>query len=171
MTRTLTCILVGTVLLACSHSRPILDRFASYQVKSDIQPVGDVEGHFAGTFRNHGVCFRHVGLPDEEVGVLMSSGTFDGIVTATTTSKCGMSGKNTCTFADGSTITDEWSSTCSRGPKGKLVAEGHSTFLEGTGRFEGIKGGGTFTSKMLLREPENLWVSWPLTGDETLPKK
>jgi hypothetical protein len=172
MTRISTFTLFGTLLLGCTHATPNLDRFVSYQVKSDVQAVGDVQGHFAGTFRNHGVCFRSVGLPDEEVGVLMSTGTFDGIFpSATTTSKCDMSGKNTCKFPDGSSITDEWTSTCKRGPKGKLVAEGRSTLVEGTGRFEGIKGGGTFTSKMLLEEPENLWVATPLTGSFTLPKK
>jgi hypothetical protein len=172
MTRTLITILVSMALLACSHATPILDRFVSYQVKSDVQPVGDVEGHFAGSFRNHGACLRHVGLPDEEVGVQTTSGTFDGVFTsASTMSKCAQSGKSTCTFADGSSITDEWTATCKHGPKGRLVSEGRSTFVEGTGRFEGIQGGGTFTGKELLRDPENLWVSTPLTGTVTLPKK
>jgi hypothetical protein len=172
MTRTSICTFLATLVLGCTHATPNLDRFVSYQVKSDVQAVGDVPGHFAGTFRNHGVCFRNVGLPDEEVGVLIGTGTFDGVFpSATTISTCDMRGKNTCKFPDSSSITDEWNSTCKRGPTGKLVAEGSSTYVEGTGRFEGIKGGGTFSSKMLLEDPENLWVSTPRTGTFTLPKK
>lgn len=172
MTRIWTTALMGALLLACTHLTPIVDRYITYEVKSEVKPVGDVDGHFAGAFRNHGVCLKNVGLPDEEVGVLTSAGAFDAVFTsATTTSKCVMSGKTTCTFADKSSHTDEWTATCKHGPNGKLVSEGRSTYVEGTGRFEGIKGGGTFAGKELIGGSENLWVSTPATQNIALPKK
>jgi hypothetical protein len=161
--------LLGALLVACSHATPIVDRYITYQVKSDIKPVGDVDGHVAGEFRNRGVCLKNVGLPDEEVGFLTSSGTFDAVFTsATTTGTCSMAGRTTCAFADSSSHTDEWTATCRYGPGGKLVSEGRSTYLEGRGRFEGIKGGGRFTG-MELGGPEALWVSTPTSKDVAVP--
>jgi hypothetical protein len=164
-------ILVALLVAGCAHGAPG-DRFISYNVKNEVKPVGDVDGHFAGTFRNHGVCLKNVGRPDEEVGIMSGSGTFDAVFTsATTTAKCVMSGRNTCRFADRSSHTDEWTATCKHGPDGKLVSEGRSTFVEGTGRFEGIQGGGTFTGRELIGDLEGLWISRPLTADATVPKR
>jgi len=162
----------AALLLACAHPTPVVNRYVSYDVKSEVKPVGDVEGHFAGAFKNHGVCLKNVGRPDEEIGVLVASGTFDAVFTsATTTSTCTMTGRTTCTFDDKSTHTDEWTATCRFGPGGKLVSEGRGSYVEGTGRFEGIKGTATFAGKALIGDPENLWVSTMLTGETTLPKK
>ncbi len=171
MTRISICTLFGTLLLGCTHASPIVDRYVTYQVKSDIAAVGDVDGHFAGEFRTRGVCLKNVGLPDEEIGFLTGSGTLDAVFTsATTTSKCTMAGNTTCEFADNSRHTDKWTAICKYGPGGKLVSENRGTFVEGTGRFEGIKGSGTFAG-MEIGGPEALWVSKATSKDVTLPKK
>jgi hypothetical protein len=171
MTRASTCLLLGTLLGACTHATPVVDRYVTYQVGSEIAPVGDADGHFAGAFRNHGVCLKNVGLPDEEVGFLTASGTFDAVFTsATTTTRCNMAGKTTCTFADSSSHTDEWTATCKYGPGGKLVSENGYQYVEGKGRFEGIKGGGTATG-MEIGGPQAIWVSTAITRDITLPKR
>lgn len=172
MTRTWMTAALGAMLLACTHAKPIRDRYITYDVENEVRPVGDVEGHFAGGFRNHGVCLKNVGEPDEEVGVLSSSGTFDAVFTsATTTSKCLMAGRTTCTFADKSSHTDEWTATCEHGPGGTLVSTGRTSYVAGTGRFEGIGGTGAFKGKALIGDPENLWVSTPTTQDITVPKR
>lgn len=172
MTRALSCVLSAVLLAACHHAHPVADRYVTYSAANDVRPVGDVEGHVAGSFTNHGVCLKRLGRADEDVGVLRSTGTFDAVFTsAGTTSRCVLGGRTTCTFPDGSSHTDEWSGTCRLEAGGLMTSEGRATYVAGTGRFEGISGGGTFSGKALVAPPEDLWITRVLLNEEHRPRR
>jgi len=72
------------------------------------------------------------------------------------------------TFPDGSTITSKWkgeAKTVGRGITGSGGGEGTWAYIKGTGRFEGIQGGGTFEYRVL--GPGQWYGDWE--GEYTLP--
>jgi len=172
MTRIGLVFLLGALAMACaSTSKTIHGLGFSYQTKSDVKPVGDVPGHVAGSWENRGICLDNAGQKDEEVGVLMASGTFDAVFTSTTTTtSCTSKGRATCIFKDGSFHTDETTAECKFGPNGFLIFEARGMFVQGTGRFEGIQGPVSGTSWSMSPPPENLGFS-KVHGEGTLPKK
>jgi hypothetical protein len=109
----------------------------TYVTKMDVKPVGDVEGHMAGTWSRRGVCL----FADGEVAVYASGGTLDG-----SKGKGLVNGENTCTLRDGSSLTMAWTVKFEPGPGGLPVyKEGKGEYVRGTGRFQGIKGTISFT--------------------------
>jgi hypothetical protein len=113
-------------------------KVVSYITRSEIKPVGDVQGHFAGTWERRGLC-----LMNEEVGVYVGSGTMDA-----TKGKGVGTGTSTCTLEDGSSFSTTYTMDTEPGPKGLAVYKnGKGQFTAGTGRFEGIKGTTTFTGR------------------------
>lgn len=135
--------LAFAVVLSLAPGRAVAEqikyRVFSYVTKSEIKPVGDVEGHMAGTWERRGMCEMSTG----ELGVYAASGTLDG-----TKGKGTAKGETTCTFADGSKLVNVWTTDFERGPDGlNVYKNGKGEFSAGTGRFEGIKGKFTFAGK------------------------
>jgi hypothetical protein len=165
---TLTVSLISSA--ACAATVRNADRWVTYEIKNSVKPVGDVDGHVAGSFANRGLCMTHVGLKDEEVGVVTESGTFDAVFASPTmTTSCVVKGTATCTFSDGSSRTDEFAGTCRPGPTG-LVLEGRAVFVAGTGRFVGIKGSKSWSSRQYTPGPENLEYVTIFDVEYTVPK-
>ena len=159
---------VAALALACASTPN--NRTFNYQVKSDVKEVSP--GHWVGPWERRGVCVRMLGAKDEEAGIFTADGTFDGQWTSpTTVSSCSSKLRATCTYADGSSHTDEANLTCKLGPDGKLVFEGQGVFVKGTGRFEGIQGTSKIlSSKHLTPPPEDM--SYDVVDFKyTLPKK
>lgn len=142
----------AVLALACATTAPPEKngRGFTYQVSNDVKQVEP--GHWAGSWANRGVCLDNVGQKGEEAGVMSAEGTFDGVWTTPTELKsCTSKGKTTCTFQDGSTRTEEWTAECKRGPDGPFSFEGRGVFVKGTGRFEGIQGSASWTSRSLFQ--------------------
>jgi len=91
-------------------------------------------------------------------------------ISPTEMKSCLSKGKATCIYRDGSTRTDEFTADCEPGPDGKLVFEGHSVFIGGTGRFDGTKGTISWTSRSLTEAPNEIGFTTK-TLEFTLPKK
>jgi hypothetical protein len=138
----------------------------TYVTKQESAPVGDVDGHnMTFTARRGFVVFEN-----GEVA------TFSAVVTGDTIKGSGSSLQySTMTFSDGSTIIMKSQITQTGTGTGPGAATATSTreIIKGTGRFEGIKGTGSSTNKILpLEEGE---AGQKTTGEGsiiyTLPSK
>lgn len=113
-------------------------RLVMYATKADIKPVGDVEGHVAGTWERRGLC-----IMGKDIGAYLGNGTLD-----MTKGKGTAEGKNTCTFDGGSSWTGKFQFGLEPLGNGLLRFKNvRSEFVEGTGRFEGMKGTYTWTGR------------------------
>lgn len=110
-------------------------RNVQYPVKAEWVEVS--EGHLVGFFENEGVGFHENG----EVAVIANKGTFDSVKGNSTS--IGYLNK---TFTDGSTYSVRWQGTTKPQSDYKVYA-GTYEYTAGTGRFLGIKGGGTYRGR------------------------
>lgn len=88
-----------------------------------------------GTFQLNGLAF----LEDGQIGTIKDTGAYE--------SNKGLRaylGYYFVTFSDGSTLMEKYQGTAKPGEK-TTAHEGTLTYIGGTGRFEGVKGEGTFT--------------------------
>ena len=100
----------------------------------DTLVVGDESGHFIALFQAKGVGVRNEG-PDEPPYKIEIWGS--GYYQADATGKEHGYGK--FTFSDGSSYYEEWTSKAGGGR-----GVGTAVYYNGTGRFEGMKGGSKF---------------------------
>ncbi len=112
-----------------------------YEVSSDGSALGDpAEGHFLGVWVRKGLTIFETG----EVAAYSAFGYID------ITKGNGMiSGHDETIFADGSSWSTKFEGQFSIGPKGLWVIPHKGEFIKGTGRFEGIQGTLTYTSKQI----------------------
>lgn len=108
-----------------------------YATGGTVKPVGDVDGHVAGTWEKRGVC-----LEGKNVGTYFGTGTLD-----MTKGKGTGDGKATCTFEDGSSHALRFTMSLEPIGKGLVKWTGRGEFVEGTGRYDGIKGSATFSGR------------------------
>ena len=133
-------LLMGSATQAAEETKTMKFRVSSYLVHLEVLPVGDVEGHFLGTFSRKGLAFFETG----EVATLTNWGTQD-----LTKGKGIIRGYAMFTFEDGSTFVPKFEGTVEPAPKGLSLVKGSSIILYGTGRFEGIKGSVTWSGMVL----------------------
>jgi len=106
-----------------------------YETKAESVPVGDVEGHTLILRTRRAFCILENGEVGTQISVFL--GDFvkqSGSVIA----------YQTITFSEGSTII-----TKAQGSIGPSASGGTREIIKGTGRFKGIKGTGTDSSKFL----------------------
>ena len=115
-------------------------------------PVPDAEGHWVGMMVREGVAIYENG----ELAWAKAVVIFDGTKGAGPFSQY-----STTTFQDGSTITG-----CTKGTSGSGNAEWTGEIIHGTGRFQGIKGAVTSSSKYL--PPEKGEVQGKGVGEGTI---
>ena len=159
-------ILVG---LLCSVP-PAMSETLSYKffmpvTQREMIPIGDVEGHGVGLLVRQGAVF----LENGEMGWGKAVVIFDMIKGAGPFDQY-----STLTFQDGSTIITRTKGTAEATPTGvSTAAQWTGEIIKGTGRFEGIKGTGTSTAKMLPPEKGELGGKSLGEGtlNYTLPKK
>jgi hypothetical protein len=116
-------------------------RYVGYFQKAEIQPVGDVEGHYLAIFE-----FRGLAFVDGEVAIAsgVAYGDFvKGIGPVTNYVKY--------VFEDGSTMQsiNRFKATIAPDMKTGLWEDGKGEFTMGTGRFAGIKGNLSWQGKRL----------------------
>ena len=104
--------------------------------------VDDVPGHVVGIGEVKGLTFFDDGETAIFYGAfsfdyINGSGTFDAYIVNT--------------FEDGSILAYEINKAETRAAKGGKISElrGQYTYIKGTGRFAGIKGGGVFSGKRI----------------------
>jgi hypothetical protein len=139
----------------------------SHTTKLEYVVLPDVEGHVVGVFERRGLD-----IFETEVAAIVERGTFDKIKNVKTT----FQGYAQVTFEDGSTIIHKYQGTLvpSAGEKLEVYKDCKGKYLEGTGRFEGIKGEFTFTGRRITpytkdKTKGDTWIE--ITGTYTLPKK
>ena len=123
-------------------------RIISQIAKIHVIEVGDVEGHIIAIYERRGLEFSD----DGEVGSYVNWITSDTIK-----GKGTFEGYNRVTYEDGSTTVAKFQGTSEPLEGRRSTGKGTFTYIGGSGRFEGIKGGGSFTYKSIT----------PYTKDET----
>jgi hypothetical protein len=110
-------------------------RLLTYLVRIDFIPVPDADKHAIGIFERRGVAIFKNG----ETAAYHSRGTWDFIDGNGT-----FQGYTTLTFKDGSTTISKFSGNQTQ-VSGKLATmKGDGEYIKGTGKYEGIKGNGSF---------------------------
>jgi len=126
--------------------------------------ISDLEGVVIGVMDRKGLSVFENG----DIATTTCRGTFD--------TKKGFQGYSALAFEDGSTIVLAWKGPTSRVPPGGKFGgySGAFEYTKGTGRFEGIKGSGTFTAKAPhwdkdFRAKGFAYMEW--AGTYTLPSQ
>ncbi len=141
-------------LAARAGETKVEGRNVYHGVKSEWVEVGDVEGHVVGVWESKGLGFQ-----EGDVTTIKSRGTFDSIKGTGT-----HQGYLAKTWSDGATYTTSFEGRSKQAGKLRL-SEGTWMLLGGTGRFEGVKGEGTYSS---TRYPNKMTVTdWK--GTRVLP--
>ncbi len=115
-------------------------RTVYHMTKVEAIPVGDVPGHIIAIADARGLCFVENG----EVATYSNKIWFD-----VTNGSGPHWSYSIYTFPDGSTWVSKAQGTTTALPSGESTFEGTFTFIKGTGRSEGIQGGGTYAGKRL----------------------
>jgi hypothetical protein len=149
--------LVGDAL--AGETGKVADRGVYYAATVHTLKVPDVEGHTIYLFESKGIGFS------EKWGacLIYQICTLDLIKGEGT-----HQGYNQVTFPDGSTLTTKFEGKnmgASRTITGSHSSEGTFTYIKGTGKFEGIQGGGTYKSYHM---GPGQWYS-DSEGEYTLP--
>ena len=162
------CVLAATLLTAVfistayARTENANARQVFHIVKSEMVEVGDKPGHYVGYIHNCGLLF----LDDGEVA------TVDGWYTFDYTNGSGIfSGYGKTVFDDGSTqLTriEKGNTTAIQGGKVSLL-EGAYEYVGGSGRFQGLKGNGTFSGKRVGPVESGADGYTDLKGTYTLP--
>jgi hypothetical protein len=128
---------------------------ATFNVKWEQIEVGDVEGHVIGIYENKEIAFNEI-TGERTVGRglgMMDINPKTKLVT--------IRGYGVNTDKDGDKMVRQY--------EGKAVGKGHSegvwTYVKGTGKYEGIKGGGTWSSYSLAQEQSY----WEAEGEVEMP--
>ena len=135
-------------------------RSVNHNTKFEMVQVGDVKGHIIGVYENKGLAMLDTG----EIATVAGKGTFDANVAIGSS----MQGYNTTTFTDGSTHTSKVQGTGKVGKGGEVTYKGTYEFISGSGRFQGIKGSGSWTAKILAPGVDT-YLEYE--GTYTLPSK
>ena len=138
-------------------------RQVHFYTKAEVLQIGDVPDHIIG-------IYDHTGLASFETGEVASfavKGTLDYIKGSGT-----IQGYSVLTFEDGSTMTTKYQGTTRPDLSGKGSRwETTWTFIQGTGRWAGIQGGGTQTGRRFVPFGAAAQAYSDLTGKYTLPPK
>jgi hypothetical protein len=139
-------------------------RETGHTAKVNVIEVDDVPGHIIGVGEFPGMW----SCDDGSVATTSTKDMFDYIKGSGK-----IHGYNVATFEDGSTLCIRYQGTATPEANGKTSRwEATCEFSKGTGRFEGIQGGGSFTGKRLASTPgagAQYYVDYDLTY--TLPSK
>jgi hypothetical protein len=132
--------------------------------KIHVFKVGDVEGHIIGIIQRRGLNFIN-----GEVATFRNWLTFD-----ITKGKGTAEGYSQVTYEDGSTTVGKFQGTLEPIEGKRSTGKGTFSYIGGSGRFEGIKGGGSWTHKTFTpytKEETKSDSIVEFTGTRTLPSK
>ena len=164
--------LIGILLISAwllvsakqAEAKTMKFRNVGHVAKVEMFEVGDVEGHYIGSYERKGLALHDKG----EIAILLCKGMFDSSGGITS-----YQGYSILHFEDGSTVTMKYQGKSKPASDGKMrTSEATFEFTTGTGRFEGIKGKGSFSGM----EPRFLkgfkgYAYFDFTGTYTLSSK
>lgn len=137
--------LTAFLVPAIQAAEEVASRAVYHTQKAETMEAGDVPGHVVGVSDQPGLIIVTKGPNAGEVGSRKATVYFDAV-----------KGKGTgttyavYTFRDGSTKSYKATGTFAPGEGGKgLTFEGTYEVIGGTGRFEGLKGKGTFKGERI----------------------
>lgn len=137
------------VLITDAVAKTVKFKLTSYIVKVERIPIPDTEKHAIGIYERRGLALFENG----ETAAYHTRGTFDF-----TKGNGPFQGYTTLKYKDGSTTMFKYQGKLTMNPSSKLPAlSGKGDYIKGTGRFEGIKGNGSFSGKYIT----------PYTADKT----
>jgi len=156
-------ILAAFTIAVQARAETLKGRNVLHYVKVEVIQVGDVPGHVIGVAEGRGLTFDDI---KKEVGTFSNQVMFD------LTNGSGTHwGYEMRTYEDGSTTVTRIQGTTTAGEGGTSSFKGTSTFIKGTGRYEGIQGGTSYTGRRLAPltpgGPAELYAD--LTGSYTVP--
>jgi hypothetical protein len=138
-------------------------KLVSMVEKLEMVKVTETEGVMIGVIDRKGLSIFDNG----EIATTNCRGTFD--------TKKGFQGYTSMTFEDGSTLILSWKGPTSRSRDGKYDQYGMAAeYVEGTGRFKGIKGSGTYTGKAPQWDADDKakgFTYYEVSGTYTLPSQ
>jgi hypothetical protein len=150
---------------AQSAEKTVKYNYTTQLTKVEFVVLPDMKGHVTGVFERRGVA-----IFEDEVAALKIWGTFDK-----KKGRVSFLAYLQITFKDGSTVMQKASGSHAPPPDEKLdVYEGKGEYINGTGRFEGIKGNLSLTGKQITpyTKDETKADNWiEVTATYTLPKK
>jgi hypothetical protein len=154
----------ASISLAGAESMEWKGRTVYHMTKVEAIPVGDVPGHVIGIADARGLTF----IDNGEVATYLSRICFDF-----TNGNGPHWAYGVTTYEDGSTTVVKAEGTTTALPGGASTFEGTLSYIKGTGRFEGIQGGGTYTGKRVAPlapgGPADSYSDWSATY--TLPSR
>ena len=139
-------------------------RIVSQITNIHVIKVGDVEGHIIAILERRGLCFLN-----GEVGSYVNWVRSDSIK-----GKGTHVGYNRITYEDGSTTDAKFEGTSAPLEGRRYTGKGTFTYTGGSGRFEGIKGSGSYTFKTITpytKDETKSDIIVDSTGTYTLPSK
>jgi hypothetical protein len=149
--------------MSLAGAETIKFRQVQFITKAEVIQVGDVPDHIIGIYDQTGLASFDTG----EVASLKNPGTLDYIK-----GTGAIQGYTTYTFEDGSTRTGKWQGTTRPDPGGKgSWFEGTWTFIQGTGRWAGIQGEGTFIGRRFVPFGGAAQIYTDNSGTYTLPSR
>ena len=142
------CVVAGILLIAASlllsttqaAAETVKSKIVVVDTRFEYIDVGEVEGNPLGITLHEGKGLTM--FENGEVAFFKFSGQFQTMV--------GARGFTVNTFEDGSTQWTKYQSTVRPGEGGEVqffIIEGAFEYIGGTGRFEGIRGKGSYTAK------------------------
>ncbi len=157
-------VVVALLLVSTVQAEEITvkSRAITHMTKVEVVPVGDVKGHAIGTVTRSGLTIFENG----DVATRATKTTFDSTKGSGT-----HRGYTLHKFEDGSTYVSKFQGTHTTIGGGKNTYKGTFEYASGTGRFEGIKGSGTYTGKRYRPGKEGGDNITDITGTYTLPSK
>lgn len=155
--------LAAFAALSLAGAETIRGRQVQFITKAEVIQVGDVPDHIIGIYDQTGLASFDTG----EVASITMKGTLDYIKGSGT-----IQGYTVTTYEDGSTTSSEWHGTAWPDPGGKGTRfESTWTYIQGTGRFAGIQGGGTSTARRFVPFGGGAQLYSDVIGTYTLPAK
>ena len=139
-------------------------RVVYHFVKTEVMQAGDVPGHIIGIVDASGLVFPDTG----EVATFSNKIILDLIKGTGSHQSYSVN-----TYEDGSTTVSKGKGVTTAHSDGTSTFEGTYTYIGGTGRFAGIKGGGSYTGKRLapLTQGGPADSFFDLVGTYTLPSQ
>lgn len=150
-------------MVTTAEAETLTWRQSMHVIKAESIEVGDVPGHTVG--------MAHVGglasFENREVAPISLKSTFDYTHGSGPTQ-----GYILYAFEDEATFVIRYQGITTAASGGKISTfKGDFTFQQGTGRFNGIKGGGTYTGKRFSPLSSGAEFYYDFTGSYTLPSK
>jgi hypothetical protein len=156
-------ILAAFASMSLAGAETMKFRQVQFYTKGEVLQIGDVPDHIIGIYDQTGLASFETG----EVASLALKGTLDYIKGSGT-----IQGYSILTFEDGSTMASKWQGSTRPDPSGKGSRwKGTFTFIQGTGRWAGIQGGGTFTGRRIVPFGAGAQAYTDNTGTYTLPSR